>query len=161
LGLHDLWYFAPDRRYAYDRSTGGPTREFKAMVKAFHDQGMEVYLDVVYNHTGEGGNWGSNDVTGFVSFGGFDVVEYYQLTDEHYLLDGATGCGNQLNFSHSVTYNLVLDSLTYWLETMGVDGFRFDLAPVLGRTPSSHQREDRGKQKQFFPKHPLLERSRN
>jgi len=151
-------YFAPDRRYAYDRSPGGPTREFKAMVKAFHDQGMEVYLDVVYNHTGEGGNWGSNDVTGFVSFGGFDVVEYYQLTDEHYLVDGATGCGNQLNFSHIVTCNLVLDSLTYWLETMGVDGFRFDLAPVLGRTPSSHQREDRGKQKQFFPKHTLLEK---
>ncbi len=61
---------------------------------------MEVYLDVVYNHTGEGGNWGGNDVTRFVSFGGFDMVEYYQLTDEHYLVDGATGCGNQLNFSH-------------------------------------------------------------
>ncbi len=91
------------------------------------------------------------------SFGGFDVVEYYQLSDEHYLVDGATGCGNQLNFSHIVTCNLVLDSLTYWLETMGVDGFRFDLAPVLGRTPSSHEREDWHKQKQFFPKHPLLE----
>ncbi len=128
-GYMTFGYFAPDRRYAYDRSPGGPTREFKAMVKAFHDQGMEVYLDVVYNHTGEGGNWGRNDVTGFVSFGGFDVVEYYQLTDEHYLVDGATGCGNQLNFSHIVTCNLVLDSLTYWLETMGVDGFRFDLAP--------------------------------
>ena len=157
-GYMTFGYFAPDRRYAYDRSPGGPTREFKAMVKAFHDQGMEVYLDVVYNHTGEGGNWGSNDVTGFVSFGGFDVVEYYQLTDEHYLVDGATGCGNQLNFSHIVTCNLVLDSLIYWLETMGVDGFRFDLAPVLGRTPSSHEREDWGKQKQFFPKHPLLEK---
>jgi glycogen operon protein len=156
-GYMTFGYFAPDRRYAYDKSPGGPTREFKQMVKAFHDEGLEVYLDVVFNHTGEGGNWGNNDTVGFVCFGGFDTPEYYQLTDSHYLVDGATGCGNQLNFSHAVTQNLVLDSLTYWLEEMGVDGFRFDLAPVLGRTPSAFERENWGEQRKFFPRHSLLE----
>jgi isoamylase len=156
-GYMTFGYFAPDRYYTYDKSPGGPTREFKEMVKAFHEEGMEVYLDVVYNHTGEGGNWGSNDVTGFVSFGGFDVTEYYQMTEEHYLVDGATGCGNQLNFSKEVTQKLVLDSLTYWLEEMGVDGFRFDLAPVLGRTPDEFDREHWGDQRRFFQKHSLLE----
>jgi glycogen operon protein len=155
-GYMTFGYFAPDRRYAHDKSPGGPTREFKEMVRAFHDEGMEVYLDVVYNHTGEGGNWGSNDVTGFVSFGGFDVTQYYQLTDGGYLVDGATGCGNQLNFSKEVTRDLVFDSLTYWLDEMGIDGFRFDLAPVLGRTPDAHDRERWGEQKRFVQKHPLL-----
>ncbi|HIK46869.1 MAG TPA: glycogen-debranching protein [Leptolyngbyaceae cyanobacterium M65_K2018_010] len=156
-GYMTFGYFAPDRRYAYDKSPGGPTREFKQMVKAFHDEGLEVYLDVVFNHTGEGGNWGSEDTVGFVCFGGFDTREYYQLTDSHYLVDGATGCGNQLNFSNPVTQNLVLDSLTYWLEEMGVDGFRFDLAPVLGRTPDAFEREHWSEQRQFFPRHTLLE----
>ncbi|MGL5081362.1 MAG: glycogen debranching protein [Microcoleaceae cyanobacterium] len=157
-GYMTFGYFAPDRRYACDKSPGGPTREFKQMVKAFHDEGLEVYLDVVFNHTGEGGNWGNNDITDFVSFGGFDAPEYYQLTDSHYLVDGATGCGNQLNFSHDVTRNLVLDSLTYWLEEMGVDGFRFDLAPVLGRTPNKFERENWGAQRQFFSRHSLLDK---
>ena len=155
-GYMTFGYFAPDRRYAYDKSPGGPTREFKQMVKAFHDEGIEVYLDVVYNHSGEGGNWGDNDVTAFLSFGGFDASQYYVLTDDHRLVDGATGCGNQFNFSHSVTQNLVIDSLTYWLEEMGVDGFRFDLAPVLGRTPSAFARMNWKEQRQFFPQHPLL-----
>jgi glycogen operon protein len=157
-GYMTFGYFAPDRRYAYDKSPGGPTREFKQMVKAFHDQGLEVYLDVVYNHTGEGGNVGHKDVTAFVSFGGFDASEYYVLTDDYRLVDGATGCGNQLNFSHQVTQNLVVDSLSYWLEEMGIDGFRFDLAPVLGRTPSAFARENWKEQRQFFPQHPLLKR---
>ena len=160
-GYMTFGYFAPDRRYARDKTPGGPTREFKQMVRAFHDEGLEVYLDVVFNHTGEGGNWGSNDVTGFVCFGGFDAVEYYQLTDNHYLVDGATGCGNQLNFSNPVAHELVMDSLTYWLDEMGVDGFRFDLAPVLGRTPDAAQREHWGEQKRFFQTHPLLERIRD
>lgn len=160
-GYMTFGYFAPDRRYAYDKTPGGPTREFKQMVKAFHDEGLEVYLDVVFNHTGEGGNWGSNDVTGLVSFGGFDAVEYYQLTNTGYLVDGATGCGNQLNFSNEVTHNLVLDSLTYWLDEMGVDGFRFDLAPVLGRTPDAAEREHWDEQKRFFQRHPLLDRIRD
>jgi glycogen operon protein len=157
-GYMTFGYFAPDRRYAYDKSPGGPTREFKQMVKAFHDEGMEVYLDVVFNHTGEGGNWGNNDVVAFHSFGGFDAPEYYQLTNIGYLVDGATGCGNQLNFSNAVTQNLVLDSLTYWITEMGVDGFRFDLAPVLGRTPNEFERENWNEQKRFFQRHTLLDR---
>ena len=160
-GYMTFGYFAPDRRYAKDPSPGGPTREFKQMVEAFHDEGLEVYLDVVFNHTGEGGNWGSNDVTGFVCFGGFDAVEYYQLTSNNYLVDGATGCGNQLNFSNEVAHTLVMDSLTYWLDEMGVDGFRFDLAPVLGRTPDAAHREHWGDQRRFFQTHPLLDRIRD
>lgn len=156
-GYMTFGYFAPDRRYAYDKSPGGPTREFKAMVKAFHEEGLEVYLDVVYNHTGEGGNWeGDLNTTGFVSFGGFDAAEYYQLTYNNYIVDGATGCGNQLNYSKSVTQNLVLDSLRYWLEEMGVDGFRFDLAPVLGRKPDAFSREAWENQRQFFPQGDFL-----
>ncbi|TVQ44656.1 MAG: glycogen-debranching protein [Gloeocapsa sp. DLM2.Bin57] len=155
-GYMTFGYFAPVRRYAYDQSPGGPTREFKEMVKAFHEEGIEVYLDVVYNHTGEGGNWGHLDITGFASFGGFDAVEYYQQTNEYYLVDGATGCGNQLNFSSQITRNLVIDSLTYWLTEMGVDGFRFDLATVLGRTPNAFERENWQEQKRFFQQHPLL-----
>ncbi|NLK62133.1 MAG: hypothetical protein GX287_01655, partial [Fusobacteria bacterium] len=160
-------FFAPERRYAYDKSPGGPTREFQEMVKTFNDEGIKVYLDVVYNHTGEGGNWGNMDVTGFISMGGFDVAEYYHLvpggSDKNWLVDGATGCGNQLNFSSgkSVTYNLVLDSLKYWMDTMGVNGFRFDLAVVLGRDVDKHSWEPSttywdGRVKEFYSTHPLL-----
>jgi len=155
-GYMTFAYFAPDRRYAHDQSPGGPTREFKQMVQAFHDAGIEVYLDVVYNHHGEGGNWGKLDTTGFVSLGGFDAPEYYVQTEEHYLVDGATGCGNQINYSSEVAQNLVLDSLTYWIRMLGVDGFRFDLAPVLGRAPNETERENWGEQRRFFGQHPLL-----
>jgi isoamylase len=156
-GYMTFGYFAPDRRYAADQSPGGPTREFKEMVRAFHDAGLEVYLDVVYNHSGEGGNWnGALDVTAFTSLGGFDAAEYYVLTDENSLVQGATGTGNQLNFSNNAPQQLVLDSLRYWIEEMGVDGFRFDLAPVLGRTPDEFARENWDEQRRFFPMHPLL-----
>lgn len=154
-------FFAPDRRYAQDKTPGGPTREFKEMVKAFHDQGIEVYLDVVYNHSGEGGNWGDVNTTGFVSLGGFDTPEYYVLTDSNYLVDGATGCGNQINYSSQAAQNLLTDSLTYWITEMGIDGFRFDLAPVLGRTPNAHSRQDWGAQKQFSQQSPLLTKIRD
>ncbi len=156
-GYMTLAYFAPNREYAYDKSPGGPTAEFKAMVQAFHDHGVEVYLDVVYNHSAEGGNWGGQgDTTGFVSMGGLACPDYYVLTDELRLVDGATGCGNQLNFSAPVTQQLVLDSLTYWTDVMGVDGFRFDLAPVLGRTPNAFERNNWNQQRRFFQQHPLL-----
>lgn len=154
-GYMTFGFFAPDRRFALDKSPGGPTREFREMVKAFHDQGIEVYIDVVYNHTGEGGNWGNRETTGFVSMGGFDVREYYMLTKDHYLVDGATGCGNQLNCSTETAKKLVLDSLTYWVKEMGVDGFRFDLAPVLGRTIDPTDRENWDKLKRFSSEHPL------
>jgi pullulanase/glycogen debranching enzyme len=133
-------FFAPDRHYAYDRSPGGPTKEFQDMVADFAEHGIEVWLDVVYNHTGEGGNWGSPDITGYTSYGGFDAVEYYHLNpfDKRGIVDGATGVGNQTNFSRDVNHNLALDSLTYWIDHMGVAGFRFDLAAVMGREPDWH-----------------------
>ncbi len=156
-GYMTLGYFAPNRRYAADRSPGGPTREFKSMVRSLHDAGIEVYLDVVYNHTGEAGNWLDRaDTTGFVSLGGFDAAEYYLFTESGLIVEGATGCGNQLNCSSPAAQALVLDSLTYWLDEMGVDGFRFDLAPVLGRTPNAFERTAWESQKRFFPDHPLL-----
>ncbi len=131
-------YFAPDRRYSYDKTPGGPTKEFKEMVKAFHDEGMEVYLDVVYNHSGEGGPWYAttdNYNTAEITFmRGIDCSEYYCLTPgavgDHWQ---TTGCGNNLRCDNPPVRKLVIDSLTYWIDQMGVDGFRFDLAPVLGR----------------------------
>ncbi|MGC4068133.1 MAG: hypothetical protein QM784_26495 [Polyangiaceae bacterium] len=132
------------------------------MVRAFHDHGIEVYLDVVYNHTGEGGNWfGRSDTTGFVSLGGFDAAEYYLESERGLIIEGATGCGNQLNCSSFRSQALVLDSLTYWIEEMGIDGFRFDLAPVLGRIPNAFERTNWHEQRRFFRDHPLLERIRD
>ena len=131
-------YFAPDRRYSSDKTLGGPTREFKEMVKAFHDVGMEVYLDVVFNHSGEGGTWfGDKDSynTAELTFmRGLDNSSWYCITTD---TPGAywetTGCGNNLQCDNPMVGQMVLDSLTYWIEDMGVDGYRFDLAPVVGR----------------------------
>ncbi len=131
-------YFAPDRRYSSDKSLGGPTKEFKEMVAAFHEAGMEVYLDVVFNHSGEGGPWyGTKDSynTAELTFmRGLDCSEYYCLTPgnvgDHWQ---STGCGNNLQCDNPTVQKLILDSLTYWIDEMGVDGYRFDLAPVIGR----------------------------
>ena len=156
-GYMTLSFFAPNRQYSYDKSWGGPTREFKEMVSAFHEVGMEVYLDVVYNHTAEGGNWGGDvNTTGFTSLGGFATAEYYQMTPGHILVDGATGTSNQLNYSSEAAITLVLDSLRYWTRDMQVDGFRFDLATVLGRKPAEAAPDDWGSQKRFFTDHKLL-----
>ncbi len=156
-GYATLAYFAPSREYASDRSPGGPTREFKQMVAAFHAAGIEVYLDVVYNHSGEGGHWaGDPDSVSFTSLGGFSTTDYYVLTSGNQLVDGATGVSNQMNFSSEATCRLTLDSLCYWTHEMGADGFRFDLAPVLGRTPAGQDRDDWERQRQFHGQHPLL-----
>lgn len=161
-GYQTLAFFAPNRDYSSDKSPGGPTREFKEMVRAFHDQGIEVILDVVFNHTAEGGNWfGDADSVGFTTLGGFGTSEYYVFTQRQTLVDGATGTSNQVNFSSSAARQLVLDSLSYWNSAMGVDGFRFDLAPVLGRHPDAAQRDDWESQKRFFADHPLLTSVRN
>ena len=135
-GYSTLNYFAPDRRYASDKSPGGPTREFQAMVKAFHDQGIKVYIDVVYNHTGEGGAWKNGDKTTYslLSWRGLDNPAYYELTADNQFSWDNTGVGGNYNTFNPVAQNLIVDSLAYWRDTMGVDGFRFDLAPVLGNT---------------------------
>ncbi|MDO5677789.1 MAG: alpha-amylase family glycosyl hydrolase [Propionibacteriaceae bacterium] len=156
-GYMTLSFFAPNREYSADQSHGGPTREFKEMVSAFHAVGMEVYLDVVYNHTAEGGNWhGDVNTTGFTSLGGFATAEYYQMNSDFIIIDGATGSTNQMNYSSTAARTLVLDSLRYWTQEMMVDGFRFDLATVLGRKPDDAHPDDWARQKRFFTDHPLL-----
>jgi glycogen operon protein len=152
-GYTPLGFFAPNRLYAFDKSPGGPSREFKAMVQAFHNEGVKVYLDMTFNHTGEG-----SEKTGveFLSLGGFDVAEYYQLSENLDLVNGVAGLGNQINFATPAAQELVLDSLAYWHQEMGVDGFRIDLPPILGRLPNVHERLNWRVQKAFFPQHPLL-----
>ena len=135
-GYMTLNYFAPDRRYAYDKSPGGPTREFKEMVKAFHDNGIKVLVDVVYNHTGEGGAWSSTDKTTYniTSWRGLDNPTYYSLTSDMQNSWDNTGVGGNYNTRNLVAQNLIVDSLAYWRDKLGVDGYRFDLASVLGNT---------------------------
>jgi isoamylase len=125
-GYNTLGYFAPDQRFA--SRPGAQVIEFKKMVKALHEAGIEVILDVVFNHTAESDHLGPT-----VSFRGIDNRVYYQLKDpaDRYL--DFTGCGNTINVDHPQVLKLIVDSLRYWVETMHVDGFRFDLAPVLGR----------------------------
>ena len=143
-GLRNFWgyntisFFAPSPRYG----TTNPIAEFHDMVRDIHDAGIEVILDVVYNHTGESGTFGPS-----LSFRGLDNLAYYRTEHKQpgvYVND--TGCGNTLNTDHPRVQQLILDSLRYWHRDMGVDGFRFDLAPVLGRHDHS-----------FSPNHPLLE----
>ena len=127
-GYSTLNYFAPEQRYASDKRPGAQVREFKAMVKALHAAGLEVILDVVYNHTCEGNHQGPT-----VSFRGIDNASYYWLMPEaRYYLD-FSGTGNSLNASDPEVARLIADSLRYWVSEMRVDGFRFDLASTLGR----------------------------
>jgi glycogen operon protein len=142
-GLRNFWgynpvaFFAPERRYAAE----DPVAEFRGMVDALHDAGFEVILDVVYNHTGEGGAAGPT-----LGFRGIDNLAYYRTEpDDPAVYINDTGCGNTLNADHPAVARLVLDSLRYWHRSMGVDGFRFDLAPVLGRHGHG-----------YSPEHPLL-----
>jgi isoamylase len=134
-GYMTLSYFAPDRRYAMDKTPGGPTREFRQMVKAFHDQGIKVYIDVVYNHTAEGG---VGDSTGnkaqLLSFRGLDNASYYELDNNAAFYYDNTGIGANFNTTTDMAVNLIIDSLIYWKGDLGVDGFRFDLASVLGNS---------------------------
>ncbi len=124
-GYNSIGYFAPDSRYAATQ----PVREFKTMVKALHANGIEVILDVVYNHTAEGNHLGP-----VLSFKGIDNASYYRLVpgNERYYMD-YTGCGNTLNMRHPRVLQLLMDSLRYWVVEMHVDGFRFDLASALAR----------------------------
>jgi glycogen operon protein len=129
-GYSSIGYFAPDSRYATGTAERGEqVAEFKSMVRRFHDAGIEVLLDVVYNHTGEGDQLGPT-----LSFRGFGNAQYYRLKpDNPRLHEDYTGCGNTVDLRHARTRQLVVDSLRYWVQEMHVDGFRFDIAPVLGR----------------------------
>ncbi len=129
-------FFSPDRRYSSNKAAGGPTAEFQAMVQAFHNAGIKVYMDVVYNHTAEGGNWsGSDPTTATVySFRGLDNATYYELSSGNQSYYDNTGTGANYNTYNTIAQNLIIDSLNYWSTTMGVDGFRFDLAGVLANS---------------------------
>ncbi len=128
-GYNTIGFLAPHNRYSSAGQRGEQVGEFKAMVKALHEAGIEVILDVVYNHTAEGDHMGPT-----LSFRGIDNAAYYRLDDSepgHYL--DYTGCGNSLNARHPHSLQLVMDSLRYWVLEMHVDGFRFDLAAALAR----------------------------
>ncbi len=128
-GYNSIGFFAPESRYAMAGTRGEQVQEFKQMVKAFHQAGLEVILDVVYNHTAEGNQLGPT-----LSFRGLDNAAYYRVSPENqrYYMD-YTGCGNTPNMRHPRVLQLVMDSLRYWVQEMHVDGFRFDLAAALAR----------------------------
>ncbi len=128
-GYNSIGYFAPDTGYSAFQEEARKVYEFKTMVKTLHSAGIEVILDVVYNHTGEGNHLGPT-----LSFRGIDNASYYRLVQDNpqYYMD-YTGCGNTLNVRHPRTLQLIMDSLRYWVTEMHVDGFRFDLASALAR----------------------------
>ncbi|MBZ5605300.1 MAG: glycogen debranching protein GlgX [Acidobacteriia bacterium] len=134
-GLSNYWgynttnFFSPDARYSSTGDLGGQVAEFKAMVKTLHREGIEVILDVVYNHTSEGNHLGP-----MLSFRGIDNPTYYRLVTDNprYYMD-YTGTGNSLNMRHPQVLKLIMDNLRYWVLEMHVDGFRFDLAATLAR----------------------------
>jgi isoamylase len=128
-GYNTVGFFAPHNAYSSSGQRGDQVLEFKAMVRTLHEAGIEVILDVVYNHTAEGDHLGPT-----LSFRGIDNGAYYRLsdTDRRYNLD-YTGCGNSLNVRHPHSLQLIMDSLRYWVTEMHVDGFRFDLASALAR----------------------------
>lgn len=132
-GYNTLSYFAPHAFYATRCTHGNQVAEFKAMVAALHEAGIEVILDVVYNHTAEGGHEGPT-----LSMRGIDHAGYYRLTEDLRDDYDVTGCGNSVNTATPMVRQLIVDSLRYWVEHMGVDGFRFDLATTLLRDGQHH-----------------------
>ncbi len=127
-GYDSIAFFAPKSSYAVDDQQGHQIREFKDMVKSLHQAGIEVILDIVFNHTAEGGAQGIT-----FSFRGLDNSIYYMIDKETGQYHNFSGCGNTLNCNHPVVRDLILDCLRYWVVEMHVDGFRFDLAAILGR----------------------------
>ena len=127
-GYNTIAYFAPDNRFHCGRM-GDPVQEFKTMVRCLHEEGIEVILDVVYNHTAEGNQLGPT-----LSFKGIDNLAYYRLYEKNLrYYNDYTGCGNTLDTTHTAVLQLIMDSLRYWVTEMHVDGFRFDLASTLAR----------------------------
>lgn len=142
-GLTNYWgyspiaFFAPHHGYSSARGPLGPVDEFRDMVKALHKAGLEVILDVVFNHTAEGDENGPT-----LSFRGFENRAYYMLQNDRSRYANYSGCGNTVNGYHSIVRRLITDSLQYWVTEMHVDGFRFDLASVLARDEAGHPLEN-------------------
>jgi glycogen operon protein len=132
-GYQPVSFFAPHPAYSSRRSPLGPIDQFRDMVKALHRAGIEVILDVVFNHTAEGGDTGPT-----ISFRGIDNPTYYILDQDSSRCADYTGCGNTLNANHPIVRRMIVDSLRYWVKEMHVDGFRFDLASILSRDSSGH-----------------------
>jgi isoamylase len=130
-GYAPVSFFAPHHAYSSRRDPTGPVDEFRDMVKALHRAGIEVILDVVFNHTAEGDDRGPT-----LSFRGFDNAIYYILDEDRARYANYSGTGNTLNANDPIVRRLIVDSLRYWVETMHVDGFRFDLASILARDES-------------------------
>ncbi len=141
-GYDPLGFFAPKVAYAESRGVGEAVREFKTMVREFHKAGIEVLLDMVFNHTGEGNAEGP-----VYNFKGFDPSYYYILDAKTGEFINYSGCGNTINCNRPVVRNMIMDSLRYWVTEMHVDGFRFDLASILGR----------GRDGSVLPSPPLIE----
>jgi glycogen operon protein len=131
-GYSTIGFFAANPQYAADSSASGVIQEFRAMVEELHKAGIEVILDVVYNHTSE-----KSGPERAQSFRGIDNSVYYIL-DDHGRYRDLTGCGNTFSCNHPVVRDLIMESLRYWVTEMGVDGFRFDLAPILRRDRAGH-----------------------
>ncbi len=142
-GYNPISFFAPKASYATVRGDGAQVLEFKEMVRAFHRHNLEIILDVVFNHTVEG-----NELGPTISFRGIDNAVYYWLNDDKRFYRDFTGTGQTINAAHPVVRDVILDALRYWVMEMHVDGFRFDLASVLGRDRYGHLLADA----------PLLER---
>jgi glycogen operon protein len=142
-GYHPLSFFAPKAAYTVAMTADAQVNEFKEMVKALHAAGIEVILDMVFNHTGEGNEQGRT-----ISLRGFDNSVYYIVDPESGAYANYSGCGNTVNCNHPVVRDLIIDALCYWVTEMHVDGFRFDLASILGR----------GSDGEVLANPPLLER---
>ena len=129
-GYSTINFFSPKASYAADKTPGGVVNEFKLLVRELHKAGIEVILDVVYNHTAEGNEHGVP-----LNFRGFENEVYYTLVDSHkeYYMN-FSGCGNTVNCNHPVVRDMILESLRYWVTNYHVDGFRFDLASILTRS---------------------------
>jgi isoamylase len=132
-GYAPVSFFAPHQAYSSRQDPLGPVDEFRDMVKALHRAGIEVILDVVFNHTAEGDHLGPTQC-----FRGLDNTAYYILEEDRSRYANYTGCGNTLNANHPIVRRMIVDSLRYWVESMHVDGFRFDLASILARDASGH-----------------------
>src|SRR5574341_1435555 len=132
-GYAPVSFFAPHQAYSSRQDPLGPVDEFRDMVKALHRAGIEVILDVVFNHTAEGDHRGPTQ-----SFRGLDNNTYYILEEDRSRYANYTGTGNTLNANHPIVRRMIVDSLRYWVEEMHVDGFRFDLASILARDASGH-----------------------
>ena len=138
-GYQPVSFFAPHQAYSSRQDPLGPVDEFRDMVKALHRAGIEVILDVVFNHTAEGDHTGPT-----LSFRGIDNPTYYILEEGGSRYADYTGCGNTLNGNHPIVRRMIVDSLRYWVEEMHVDGFRFDLASILARDARASDAESAG-----------------